>query len=197
MKFTTTKDTVLNVEGEVIAKITNDTLDVRRPAKLERPNKVNITGSLAETFAEWYHALGCAGAEIADADMEERFGFIPKLPAKIPAPKNAPFGAITFSSGENSMIAVYCNGKIVRVGLIRERSTLWAYPAKLAETRNTVSSTKATDPSEVFRIVCGSFTGSFRSAFSAPKKDSKVTKPAPSKPAVLRKGKLRKAPKRA
>ena len=196
MQFTATKDSVLNSQGEIIAQITNGTLDVRRPAKLERPDQVKIKGTLAETFADWYWTLGCAASEIADSDMEERFGFVPKLPRRIPSPKTSPFGAIEVTHGDHSLIAVYCNGKIVRVGLIRERSTAWAYPAKLAADRKTVASTKSTDPAEVFRIVCGSFTGAFRtrvsSSPSTPKKS--IKKATPSKPAVIRK--LKKAPKR-
>lgn len=207
-QFTHQDAEILNHNGECLAKISEGMLDVRRPEKLGRPSNVSATAAnLAKQFAAWYFEHGCASSSIQDSDMEERFGVSPSLP-KIPKVSVSPFGMIEHTEkfededGKESaetFYSVYCNGQIVRVGWVRANSVQWAYPKHLADTRKTLASTRAKGAKEVFDIVCGSFSGNFRSRTAnpapKPKDASKVAPKAPTKAPKVPDAPKRRLPK--
>jgi len=192
--LTPSNGTIVDSTQAIIAQITNGNLDVRRPGKLERPQGIAVkANTIAKTFAEWYHQTGFLSAVISEQDLEERFGFAPPLP-KVPAVSKEPFGlieeTIEFEDGPETFYYVFLNGNIVRVGWVRENSVQWAYPEAVLKGRKTISSTRAKEAAEVFRIICGSFSGDFMKSVSTPAK-----KPTPKKPLVKTAPPKRKLPK--
>jgi hypothetical protein len=178
------------ITDEVIVKVDKGFLNVRRPGnRLPRPNKIPATnGNLSQVFADWYFSHGYASAAVTVEEATERFGVAPPMPKHPAADMPMALTSMKDDAG-NKWVHLFLGKSIVRVGLVTDKSVLWAWSEAVFKARPgmTPTSSKTNDLAAVWASLLSSFDGSFTNeAISGEKARAILAKTSPPKAAPLK-----------
>jgi hypothetical protein len=172
---------------EVIAKVVNGRLDVRRPSHLSRPDCKATDDTIGKAFGSWYLSGPYSGGEVTPEEVatvlqDPAYTSHPSF--EVPADEY-PLAFVTCKRSDGaSFLFMVVNGSIARAGLLSDKSVRWVYSAKLRDGSRKASYTpkitKAGEVEAIVKALMGSFGGKFA---GEPKSEEKPAK-AKSKEAV-------------